>query len=308
MAVTGAAWADGRAEQGAQVRRLLSQYAATAAGVVPTDQNLAVSAWVRLSSLPAGNVAAVSQSGQDNSGFWLGYSGGVKSWAFMMNHPGGTSHTIWARNPAVVPAANEWTHLTGVYDSATRKMTLYVNGTLAAGPVTYHGGAGPATAVQFGQARYQGRQTDPWPGEVDEVRVHDRALAADEIVKLVNHAATLTGHWTLDEETGTAAADAAGVTGPLTLGPGGLLDQRLARRGARARRSRRARRGVAGGGAHRRQLHRHGVGPARHAAADPTPRRWRSAGPGPAASRSATPPTGRAGPSAWLAPTRTGRR
>lgn len=236
VAVTGAAWADGRAGKALKFAGA-GQYAATAGGVVPTDQNLAVSAWVRLSSLPAGNVAAVSQSGQDNSGFWLGYSGGVKSWAFMMNHPGGTSHTIWARNPAVVPAANEWTHLTGVYDSATRKMTLYVNGTLAAGPVTYHGGAGPATAVQFGQARYQGRQTDPWPGEVDEVRVHDRALAADEIVKLVNHAATLTGHWTLDEETGTAAADAAGVTGPLTLGPGaswtsGWLDGALALDGA----------------------------------------------------------------------------
>lgn len=236
MEVSGAAWTDGRAGKALRFTAA-GQYAATAAGVAPTEQNVAVSAWVRLSSLPAGNAAAVSQSGQDNSGFWLGYSGSVHSWAFMMNHPGGTSHTIWARNPAVVPVAGEWTHLAGVYDSATRKLLLYVNGRLAAGPVTYHGGAGPATAVRFGQALYQGRLSDAWPGEVDEVRVYDRALAADEVVKLVSHAATLTGHWKLDEETGTAAADAAGRTGPLTLGSGtawtsGWLDGALALDGA----------------------------------------------------------------------------
>lgn len=218
-ALTGAAWGEGRAGKALRFAAA-GQYAATSAGVVATDRNLAVSAWVRLSSLPAGNVAAVSQSGLDNSGFWLGYRGAAKSWAFMMNHPGGTTQPVWVTNGAVVPVAGQWAHLAGVYDAASRSMFLYVNGLLAAGPVAYHGGAGPATAVQFGQARYQGRQTDPWPGEVDEVRVHDRALAADEVVRLVNHAATLTGHWRLDEESGGSAADAANRTGPLAVGAG----------------------------------------------------------------------------------------
>ncbi|MFI7453532.1 LamG-like jellyroll fold domain-containing protein [Nonomuraea sp. NPDC049714] len=231
-ALGGATWSEGRAGKALRFAGA-GQHATTSAGVAPTEQNVAVSAWVRLSSLPAGNAAAVSQAGQDNSGFWLGYHGSVKSWTFMMNNPGGTSRTVWVDNPAIVPVAGEWTHLAGVYDSATRSMFLYVNGRLAGGPVAYHGGAGPATAVQFGQALYQGRQTDPWPGEVDEVRVHDRALADEEVVMLVNHAATLTGHWRLDEETGTAAADAANRTGPLTLGPGaswtdGWLDGALA--------------------------------------------------------------------------------
>ncbi|MDA0635004.1 DNRLRE domain-containing protein [Nonomuraea sp. MCN248] len=236
VTVSGAAWADGRA--GKALRFAGSgQYATTSRGVAPTDRNLAVSAWVRLSSLPAGNVAAVSQSGQDNAGVWLGYSGGTRSWGFMMNNPGGTAQSVWARNPAIVPVAAQWTHLAGVYDSASRSLFLYVNGALAAGPVAYHGGTGPATAVQFGQALYQGRQTDSWPGEVDEVRVHDRALAPAEVVKLVSHAATLTGHWKLDEETGTAAPDTAGVTGPLALGSGatwtgGWLDGALALDGA----------------------------------------------------------------------------
>lgn len=218
-AISGAAWSEGRAGRALRFTGA-GQYAATTGGVAPTEENVSVSAWVRLSSLPTGNAAAVSQNGEVNSGFWLGYRGSVKSWAFMMNHPGAAPQTVWAENAAVVPVAGQWAHLTGVYDSATRSMYLYVNGRLAAGPVAYHGGAGPATAVQFGQGRYQSREADPWPGEVDEVRVHDRALASDEVVKLVNHAATLTGHWTLDEESGTTAADAAARTGPLTLGPG----------------------------------------------------------------------------------------
>jgi len=236
VSVSGATWTEGRAGKALRFAGA-GQYATTSGGVAPTERNLAVSAWVRLTTLPAGNVAAVSQSGQDNSSVWLGYRGAAKSWAFMMNHPGGTSQSVWVVNPATVPMAGQWTHLTGVYDSASRSLFLYVNGQLAAGPVAYHGGAGPATSVQFGQALYQGRQTDPWPGEVDEVRIHDRALADAEVVSLVSHAATLTGHWKLDEETGTLAADTANRTGPLTLGTGstwtgGWLDGALALDGA----------------------------------------------------------------------------
>ncbi|MFI6477124.1 LamG-like jellyroll fold domain-containing protein [Nonomuraea sp. NPDC050663] len=234
--VTGASWTEGRAGKALRFGGV-GQYAATSGGVAATEANLAVSAWVRLTSTPLGNAAAVSQSGQNNAGFWLGYNHGRKSWSFMMNNPGGASATVWADNAAVVPAVGQWTHLAGVYDAAAKSLFLYVNGRLAAGPVPYHGGAGPATALQFGQALYLGRQTDAWPGEVDEVRVHDRALAADEVTKLVSHVATLTGHWRLDEESGTSAADTANTTGALTLGPGaswtsGWLDGALALDGA----------------------------------------------------------------------------
>ncbi|GGO66970.1 LamG-like jellyroll fold domain-containing protein [Nonomuraea cavernae] len=215
----GGAWVDGRAGKALRFAGA-GQHAATGAPIVPTEDNLAVSAWVRLAgtALPARNVAAVSQSGQLHSGFWLGYRTDVSSWGFMMNHSGGTSQSVWALNPAVVPRPGEWTHLTGVYDSAAKALFLYVNGVRAAGPVAYHGGAGPATALQFGRALYQGGMTDPWPGDVDDVRVYDRAVFGEEVALLVSQAATLTGHWKLDEESGLTAADAAARTGPLTLG------------------------------------------------------------------------------------------
>ncbi|MFC4009049.1 LamG-like jellyroll fold domain-containing protein [Nonomuraea purpurea] len=215
----GAAWTDGR--QGKALRfTATGQHAATAGAVVPTENNLALSAWVRLSELPAHNAAAVSQDGQSHAGIWLGYRASTKSWSFKMNNSGGTSQSVWADSPAVTPKAGEWTHLTGVYDSAAKAMYLYVNGHRAAGPVAYHGGAGPAGALQFGRAQHQGGMTDPWPGEVDDVRVHDRAVYGEEIVRLVNQGSTLTGHWMLDEGEGATAADATGRTGPLTLGGG----------------------------------------------------------------------------------------
>ncbi|MEU8248856.1 LamG-like jellyroll fold domain-containing protein [Nonomuraea sp. NPDC048916] len=236
--MTGGAWIDGRAGKALRFGGA-GQHAVTGAPIVPTEDNLAVSAWVRLggTELPAHNVAAVSQSGELHSGFWLGYRSSAKSWAFMMNHSGGTSQTVWASNAAVVPKAGEWTHLTGVYDSAAKALSLYVNGTRTAGPVAYHGGAGPATALQFGRALYQGGMTDPWPGDVDDVRVYDRAVFADEVALLVSHAATLTGHWKLDEGAGVSAADAAARTGPLTLGgaaawSNGWLDGALSLDGA----------------------------------------------------------------------------
>ncbi|GAA2396760.1 LamG domain-containing protein [Nonomuraea africana] len=222
--LNGPAWTDGR--QGTALRfTAAGQHAATAGAVVSTGNNLALSAWVRLTELPAHNAAAVSQDGELHAGIWLGYRAATRSWSFKMNNSGGTSQSVWADNPAVTPRAGEWTHLTGVYDAAARAMYLYVNGHLAAGPVAYHGGTGPAGALQFGRAQHQGGFADPWPGEVDDVRMHDRAVYAEEIVRLVNQGSTLTGHWKLDEGEGTTAADAAGRTGPLTLGGGAAWTQ-----------------------------------------------------------------------------------
>ncbi|MBF8186166.1 LamG domain-containing protein [Nonomuraea sp. K274] len=219
MTLGGAAWTDGR-QAGALRFAGAGQHAATAAGIVASERNLAVSAWVRLAgtTLPDHNAAAVSQDGELHAGPWLGYRAATRSWSFKLNNSAGTSQSVWADNPAVVPRAGEWTHLTGVYDAAAKAMYLYVDGHLAAGPVPYHGGAGPAGSLRLGQAQHQGGMTDPWPGDVDDVRVWDRAVYADEIVRLVNQGSTPTGHWTLDEGTGTAAADATGRTGPLTLG------------------------------------------------------------------------------------------
>ncbi|MEV0823654.1 LamG domain-containing protein [Nonomuraea rubra] len=213
--LAGAGWTEGR--QGGAVRFTgQGQHAATGSPIVASDRNLAISAWVRLDTLPAHNAAAVAQDGELHAGPWLGYRAASRSWSFNLNHTTGTSQPVWAYSAQDTAKAGVWTHLTGVYDAAAKNMYLFVNGRLAAGPVTYHGGAGPAGPLRFGEARFQGGMADPWPGDVDDVRVWDRAVVPEEIAGLVNGAKTLTAHWTLD---GTVE-DTTRKTGPLTPGGG----------------------------------------------------------------------------------------
>ncbi|MEV0622587.1 LamG-like jellyroll fold domain-containing protein [Nonomuraea sp. NPDC050404] len=212
--LSGAGWAEGR--QGGAVRfDGEGQHAVTGSPIMASGQNLAVSAWVRLDRLPAGNAAAVAQDGELHAGLWLGYRAASRSWSFNLNHTAGTSQPVWAHSAQDTAKAGVWTHLTGVYDAAAKNMYLFVNGRLAAGPVKYHGGAGPAGPLRFGQAQFQGGMVDSWPGDVDDVRVWDRAVVPEEIAGLVNGAKTLTAHWKLDGN----GEDATGRTGPLA--PGG---------------------------------------------------------------------------------------
>jgi PKD repeat protein len=89
---------------------------------------------------------------------------------------GGTFASGNVYGTAVLPL-NTWTHLAGTYDGTT--MTFYVNGVQVAsrpqtGPIATSNGAlsigGDSTSGQF------------WTGLIDEVRIYNRALAANEVV------------------------------------------------------------------------------------------------------------------------------
>ncbi|MEW1841945.1 LamG-like jellyroll fold domain-containing protein, partial [Nonomuraea angiospora] len=118
------------------------------------------------------------------------------------------------------------------YDSAAGQISLYVNGKLEStvAATSPWNAAGPLT---IGRGKVNGAAADHWAGDLDEVRVYGRAMFADELADLVNSAATLVGHWTLDEESGLTAADSSGRGTPATLSGGaswtaGWLDGALA--------------------------------------------------------------------------------
>ena len=71
--------------------------------------------------------------------------------------------------------------------------------------------------MTIGRGKVNGAATEFWPGDLDEVRVYGRAMFADEVADLVNSAATLVGHWKLDEESGASAADSSGRASAATL-------------------------------------------------------------------------------------------
>ncbi|MCQ8195711.1 LamG-like jellyroll fold domain-containing protein, partial [Streptomyces rugosispiralis] len=78
--------------------------------------------------------------------------------------------------------AGAWTHLTGVYDTATKKVQLFVNGEpQAAADFTTPWRAGGG--LQIGRLLYQGAWQENTRGLVDEVRtVQSAATQADVAV------------------------------------------------------------------------------------------------------------------------------
>ncbi|MFB9468322.1 LamG-like jellyroll fold domain-containing protein [Nonomuraea salmonea] len=201
----GATWTSGRT---GGALRLAGAYAQASGPVVDTTRNYTVAAWARLTGT-AGDATVLTQEGTRTGAFALQYATADNRWALVA--PGSDTDGAPAARAlsAAAPRLNEWVHLTGVHDSAAGRISLYVNGRLegTAAVTTAWNATGPLT---IGRGKVAGAASGHWPGDVDEVRVYDRALFADEVADLVNSAATLVGHWKLDEESGSSAADSSG--------------------------------------------------------------------------------------------------
>ncbi|MGH3165331.1 MAG: LamG-like jellyroll fold domain-containing protein, partial [Trebonia sp.] len=159
-----------------------SQYAQAPGPVVTSTSSFAVSAWVNLSSVPSGNVTAVSQDGSTDSSFYLGVNAG--KWAFWFSDTDTTGPTQTALDgPAA--AAGSWTMLTGVYNASTGQIQLYVNGTEAASAAfTPSWSATGDFAV--GRSFFNGAKSDYWPGEISDVRAYDRLLWPYNVSEVYN--------------------------------------------------------------------------------------------------------------------------
>lgn len=121
-----------------------------------------------------------------------------------------------------------WQHIVGVKTATAT--TLYLNG--AAVATTTHSLSGDFDAGvdirQIGRQQYTGGNNQ-FNGVIDEVRVYQRALSADEVAQLYRLTSptgvdtSLKGYWSFNGQdmSGTTAYDrsGAGVTGTLTNGP-----------------------------------------------------------------------------------------
>ncbi|TDE27431.1 LamG domain-containing protein [Nonomuraea mesophila] len=224
----GATWTSGRT---GSALALAGSYAQTSGPVVDTSRNFTVSAWVRLTGT-AGSATAVTQEGGRTGAFALQYAKADDRWALSLTGADADGTTVTRALSQAAPRLGEWTHLTGVHDSAAGQISLYVNGrlesTVAVSPPW--NATGPLT---IGRGRVGGAASDHWQGDVDEVRIYARAMFADEVADLVNSAATLVGHWKLDEQSGSSAADSSGRATAASLSgaaswTGGWLDGALA--------------------------------------------------------------------------------
>jgi len=202
----------------------------TDTGLLRTNEGFAVSAWVRVDDLSR-DQAAVSVKSAEESGFVLGYdslSATSGEWAFWIPDAKLSPTSEWKASGGSVRigTADEWVHLTGVYNSIGRSMKLYVNGVEAASTTrgtTWNAGGD----VQIGRARAANAWAYQWNGDIAEVQVFDRVVSPDEVAGLgVYKTFGREGYWTFTtasdglspEHTGGEAAqmlgDARINTGP----------------------------------------------------------------------------------------------
>ncbi|WP_346433741.1 LamG-like jellyroll fold domain-containing protein [Nonomuraea composti] len=210
--LSGATWTTGKT---GSALKLAGSYAQTGGPVIDTSRNFTVTAWARLTGTAA-SATAVTQEGGRTGAFALQYSKADDRWALSLTGSDTDGAPVVRALSAAAPRLNEWTHLAGVYDSATRQITLYVNGRQE-GTATVTAPWNATGPLTIGRGKAGGAASDPWTGDVDEVRAYGRAMFADEVADLVNSAATLVGHWMLDEESGTSAADSSGRSSAATL-------------------------------------------------------------------------------------------
>lgn len=176
---------------------------------VRTDATFTVSAWVRLGLAEDAWRTTVSQDGPNVSGFFLQLNAVTHKWNFTM------VSTPDADAPRRVAESNDaarqgrWTHLTGMYDRATGKVSLHVDGILQAGTATHTTPWQANGPLQIGRAWYRG-EVDKFRGTIDEVRVYDRLLSEREVHSLASSPTTTEGSWQFEERSGVDAVDVSG--------------------------------------------------------------------------------------------------
>lgn len=170
-----------------------------------------LSAWVYPTASAQGSGSRVISKPDGGSGdnYNLGFGNTGTSW-FRIETDGDNQTEILGN---ALPL-NEWTHITGTWDS--KNMRLYENGVeVSASPVAKTGII-DADGSPLSIGTHTNSPADRrFPGRIDDARVYDRVLSEAEITALYelgnNEDSSLVGHWTLDDLSGTTAADSSGT-------------------------------------------------------------------------------------------------
>ncbi|MGW5779839.1 LamG domain-containing protein [Streptomyces sp. NPDC003863] len=176
----GALYMDGRVDE------------AIAAGgpAFDTAHSFTVSAWAKLDA-DAGTSAVLSQDGNRVSGMILFYNAGDNSWRFGLPKADADG---WNIDQAVAPGAvkGQWTKLTGVYDSATGKASLFVDGTKKA--ETTHTARWRADGpFVVGRDLVNGVRNAGFKGHIQRAEAFDYALRDDQVASYSGTMAPPTG-------------------------------------------------------------------------------------------------------------------
>ncbi|MFI7502821.1 LamG-like jellyroll fold domain-containing protein [Streptomyces sp. NPDC049687] len=200
-------------------------HASTGRPLLDTGRSFAVSAWAKLpKTKPAHAASIASQLGNKVTGPELYYSNSFDRWVFNQHSADTADSTVVrAMQPEGTTAhGGEWTHLVGVQDTVTDTLSLYVNGTLAGStalPSTWYAGG----ALQIGASAFESKPTSFFPGQIDDVRLFDRPVSADEVRQLFRQRPLLGARWKLDTATSSSSPDDAAQAAALSLQGGAKI-------------------------------------------------------------------------------------
>ena len=161
-------------------------------------------AWVRCDDVNR-DAPILAKEGDGNLSYWFG-TFGPAHFGVLLDLDGNQPWTIYDRDQGRVPQGI-WVHLASTWDGVT--IRHYLNGGLLqetaafAGPI-HVSGAGLSLGANFPY------NTTAFKGSLDEVRLYNHALSADEIRVLADGSRRMVGYWPLDEGAGTNIADLSG--------------------------------------------------------------------------------------------------
>ncbi|MGW4959885.1 DNRLRE domain-containing protein [Nonomuraea sp. NPDC004186] len=147
--------------------------AQTASAVIRTDQSFTAAAWLRWSNKD-GDYTVLEQKGTHQAPFRLGNTA-EHGLVFTFTNADAADATVEGLRSGVEPPVDEWFHLAGVYDAATRTATLYLNGAQA-GTAQLSLPAWDAQAPLLIGAAVA--------GGIDEVRIYQRPLSGTGVAEL----------------------------------------------------------------------------------------------------------------------------
>jgi hypothetical protein len=154
----------------------------TEAAAVRTDRSYSVATWVRLDEV-GHNAAAVTQGGNNHSGFSLAYQYTYdwNNWVMKLPPEDTIGATGWHRALSDhAPEFGRWTHLSATYDHTSREAVLYVDGTkhgTAEVPDAWHAD-GP---VVIGGGLFEQKFADAWLGDISDVHLYQGVLSEEDI-------------------------------------------------------------------------------------------------------------------------------
>lgn len=150
--------------------------------VLRTDQSFTISVWAVVDE-ETGNYAVVSQPGTVESAMRLKYQGSQGTWQFCLADEDVNPEVGTCVTAAQPQAANDWAHLTAVYDAGAGMMRLYLNGELSQ---TRAVGFTPFTSgnpLAVGRTLWHGSYINNFFGGIDDLQVWQGALTDAQVLK-----------------------------------------------------------------------------------------------------------------------------